>query len=62
MGRETAILVVALEEDKTLENGKILEMFVGQLYKSYAVQIKNSTGALILLGSELVTNSSACTV
>lgn len=41
MRRETAILVVALEEDKALENGRTLEMFVGKLCKIYAVQIKN---------------------
>lgn len=62
MGRETVILVVALKEDNTLENGRTLETFVEERYKSYAVQIKNSTGALMLLSSELVTNSSACTV
>lgn len=62
MRRETAILAVALEEDKALENGWTLEMFAGELCKSYAVQIKYSTGAPMLLGSELVINSSACSV
>lgn len=59
---ETAILVVTVKEDKALENGRTLEMFVGELCKSCAVHIRSSTGALMLLGSELVTNSCASSV
>lgn len=58
----TAISAVALEKNKALENGRALEMFGGEVCKSWAVPIQNSTGALILLDSELVTNSSACSV
>lgn len=60
MRKDTAIFVVALEENKALENSRALEMFGGRLCESWAVPIKNSTRALMLLGSELVTNSPAC--
>lgn len=60
MRTDTTVFAIALEKNKVLKNGRALEMFGGELCNSWVVPIKNLTGALTLLGSEVGTNTSVC--